>query len=1116
MVLAVGNLVGITGLDIHMIQALLVAASVRIDLVRRGTEIVARTGEYLVRIDGLLLRNSLSRCTALTHTVVAHGSSGRAASGAVARSGTMRAARRSSGGGRRTGCASTVGASCGCTGGGSASRGGAVGASCGCTGGRCASRGGAGGASSVGAGGGSASRGSAMRARAGRGCAGCASAMRTCAGRGSAGCRGAVGAGGRSASRGSAVCARAGRRSSGCAVGSAASAVGGTTGIRIHECVVVSAVRRAGSSVRGSRVPAGAGIASRGRMRRRVGLSRTRHTVGAVARIRGRKSRILDIRTTVRGMAGVACSVGCVACGVRGVAGVTCRVCGVAASVSGVAGVACSVCGVAASVSGVAGVACSVCGVAASVSGVAGATSSVSGVAASVSGVAGTTSSISGVASSVSGVAGATGTVCGMARAAGDATATGSGVCGVAGTTCSIGCPAGCMRGVARVPDSRASPRGSAAGVSGPVQGTSHAVGGVTQVVGVVGGLSHVLRGVCQIREVRGRIDAAGAQLADQVLAELGQGADVVGANRQDRLEDLFADAKSTSSAGQGLLAGGHAGAPTHGRNCNGNVGQEVANGAPGIVGPRIPVDQRLADSRHKAHGIVPQRLPHGRQRLGGYLSMLDVVLFQGHVAHEYAAEVPHALAASQLPHQLHQFDNGLEGAAQDRADRALDRIPPRALGQLRNTSIQCGNQQVAGLIDLIDQRLEISDRGRHGRAARTLITGGIKRGRTAVRCGLAARISLIVLRLLDRVAASLPTRTNPITLALRRRQCRRVRVIGLRRFRERLLGVHPALDLHIELRAEMIRCATFPPISFEGRQAGMNIAELIGAIHHHRGARRNTTRISTDLKNRCTMRNNTHVRSRSRTNDGRLAQRLSSRLNCRHILFSLLHVLAISTQSTTDRTGGSLNLFTQVVGSLFPRVLERVRAIPDFRILQHPRVGNPVLHVVLLGLLLEGRQRFHERGHGLQIDLKITHESQSLTVDARKRFRLGMLTLRQDLVHRLGCRRQQIRQFLAALLHTLERSVARLTRLARPIAHSSLNISGHIGNELLDHGDPLTEGLSHLSGTGLFKDQHRIATHYSNLRHDSDWDSCVSSSYKLPPDESPPDSDPEPAWTND
>ena len=300
------------------------------------------------------------------------------------------------------------------------------------------------------------------------------------------------------------------------------------------------------------------------------------------------------------------------------------------------------------------------------------------------------------------------------ARTAGDATATGSGVCGVAGATGSIGCPASCVRCVARVPDSRASPRGSAAGVGGPVQGASHAVGGVTQVVGVVGGLSHALRGVCQIREVRGRIQTAGGELADQVLAELGQGADVVGANRQNSLEDLFTDAKSTSSAGQRLLAGGHAGAATHRRNCNDHVGQKVTNGAPGIVGPRIPVDQRLADSRHKAHGIVPQRLRHGRQRLGGYLSMLDVVLFQGHVAHEYAAEVPHALAAAQLPHQLHQFDNGLESTAQDRADRALDRIPPRALGQLRNTSIQCGNQQVTGLVDLIDQRLEISNCGRH------------------------------------------------------------------------------------------------------------------------------------------------------------------------------------------------------------------------------------------------------------------------------------------------------------------------------------------------------------------------------------------------------------------
>ena len=227
-----------------------------------------------------------------------------------ARSNTMRATRGSAGGSRRTGRAPAAGATRGSamrtcagrgrTGGGSAGcasamrtcagsacRGGTSGASAvgagggsarrgrtmrtcagrGCTGGRSATRGGTGGRS--------ASRGSAMRARAGRGrtgggCAGCASTMRTCAG--------------------SAVCARTGRRSSGCAVGSAASAVGGAAGIRIHERVVVSAVRRAGSSVRGSRVPGGASIAGCGRMRRRGGLSRTRHAVGAVAWIRGRKS----------------------------------------------------------------------------------------------------------------------------------------------------------------------------------------------------------------------------------------------------------------------------------------------------------------------------------------------------------------------------------------------------------------------------------------------------------------------------------------------------------------------------------------------------------------------------------------------------------------------------------------------------------------------------------------------------------------------------------------------------------------------------------------------------------------------------------------------------------
>ena len=166
MVLAVGNLVGITGLDIHMIQVLLVAASVRIDLVRRGTEIVARTGKYLVRISGLLVRNSLRRCTALTHTVIAHGSSGRAASSTVARSPAVRASNGSAGG-RGTRCRGTMcasrrrsGSGCamcagrGCAGGRSAR--------CGCA--MCASRGGA-----------------------GSGCAMCAS-------RGGAGRRGSVGA----------------------------------------------------------------------------------------------------------------------------------------------------------------------------------------------------------------------------------------------------------------------------------------------------------------------------------------------------------------------------------------------------------------------------------------------------------------------------------------------------------------------------------------------------------------------------------------------------------------------------------------------------------------------------------------------------------------------------------------------------------------------------------------------------------------------------------------------------------------------------------------------------------------------------------------------------------
>lgn len=87
----------------------------------------------------------------------------------------------------------------------------------------------------------------------------------------------------------------------------------GTTGIRIHKRIVVSTVRRAGGRRRGSRVTAG--IASGGHVRRCRGLGRTGYTVRAVARISGRKSRILDIRPTVRGVADVTGATGCLRCG---------------------------------------------------------------------------------------------------------------------------------------------------------------------------------------------------------------------------------------------------------------------------------------------------------------------------------------------------------------------------------------------------------------------------------------------------------------------------------------------------------------------------------------------------------------------------------------------------------------------------------------------------------------------------------------------------------------------------------------------------------------------------------------------------------------------------------
>ena len=391
----------------------------------------------------------------------------------------------------------------------------------------------------------------------------------------------------------------------------------------------------------------------------------------------------------------------------------------------GVAGVACCVGGVPACVRGVAGATSRAGSVPASVRGVARATSRAGSVPARVRSMARATRCIGGTADTMGS---ATCTVRSMARTAGDTAAASSGVRGVAGATSRIGGPADCVCGVAGIPEGPTRPR-CAAHVTDPIQGASHAVGGVTQVVGVVGCSGQVLCGVRQIRDVRRSIQTVGAELTDHVLAELSQRTNIVGVNRQDRLNDLFADAKSASRTSQGLLTGRHASTTAHGHNRHDHVGQEVTNGARGIIGPRIPVQQRLTDALHETDGIVPQRLRHAHDRFGGDFVVLDDVLIPGHVTHEDAAEVHPGLAAAQLPQQLRQIDNGLDSADHNRSERALDRIPPRALGQLRDTRIQCGNQQVAGFVDLVDQGLEISFCRGHLRAARTLITRGIKHG---------------------------------------------------------------------------------------------------------------------------------------------------------------------------------------------------------------------------------------------------------------------------------------------------------------------------------------------------------------------------------------------------
>ena len=72
---------------------------------------------------------------------------------------------------------------------------------------------------------------------------------------------------------------------------------------------------------------------------------------------------------------------------------------------------------------------------------------------------------------------------------------------------------------------------------------------------------------------------------------------------------------------------------------------------------------------------------------------MLGVELIPGHLTHQHAPKVKEHRDAAERQSQLHQVGHRFDESFDDGADRALDRIPPRALGQFRDTSIQGGDE---------------------------------------------------------------------------------------------------------------------------------------------------------------------------------------------------------------------------------------------------------------------------------------------------------------------------------------------------------------------------------------------------------------------------------------
>ena len=183
-----------------------------------------------------------------------------------------------------------------------------------------------------------------------------------------------------------------------------------------------------------------------------------------------------------------------------------------------------------------------------------------------------------------------------------------------------------------------------------------------------------------------------------------------------------------------------------------------MANPAAGIIDERVVIEKALGQSLEECPGVLRQCFGQSSNCLDRQFNPLCHQLFGSHIAAYNTTNIVHGGLPPDEPDQFDQVNGGFNEAVIHRLECSRDGIHPRALGELRNARVESINEESSGFVDLIDQGLEVSFRCGHRRTARPLITGGVKHGCAALGSRLAARISLVVLSLLDRLSPLFPS----------------------------------------------------------------------------------------------------------------------------------------------------------------------------------------------------------------------------------------------------------------------------------------------------------------------------------------------------------------------